>query len=267
MNRVSIKAHPAASATSRRTAWRTAPALVRLGPGEVHIWQVALDASPRGAALEATLSDDERARASRFHFAETRSRFVAGRSALRDILARYGRGSDEQPVTSDSPPAPTGGRSLVEPDGLHFNFTRSGPLALCAVGRTELLGVDLEQIRPIPEAGAITQSHFSKREQELLASLGEPPESLAFQRAFYATWTRKEAFIKALGLGLAQPLDSFSVTLLPGQRPRLLEVPDGRPAAWTLRAFSPAPGYEAALAIRMTRVRLVFWTWARPSSS
>ncbi len=260
MRQQSIKARSAAKDTRTRTAWRTGPALARLGPGEVHIWQVALDASPPGSALEATLSDDERARASRFHFAETRSRFVAGRRALRDILARYGRG----PKTAGDLRFATGRygrRSLVEPEGVHFNFTRSGPLALCAVGRTELLGVDLERIRPIPEAGSITQSHFSKREQDLLASLGVPPESLAFQRAFYATWTRKEAFIKALGLGLAQPLDSFSVTLLPGQRPRLLEVPDGRPTAWTLRAFSPAPGYEAALAIRTVRVRLVFWTW------
>ena len=230
---------------------------------------MALDASPRDTTLEATLADDERARASRFHLAETRNRFVAGRSAVRDILARYGRGPSRTKTAGDLRFATGryGRRALVEPDGVHFNFTRSGALALCAVGRTELLGVDLEQLRPIPEAGAITRSHFSTREQDLLASLGEPHESLAFQRAFYATWTRKEAFIKALGLGLAQPLDSFSVTLLPGQRPRLLEVPDGRPTAWTLRAFSPAPGYEAAVAIRMTGVRLVFWTWARPSSS
>jgi 4'-phosphopantetheinyl transferase len=226
---------------------------------------VALDASPSEATLEATLSEEERARASRFHFAETRNRFVAGRSALRGILARYGRGAETAGDLRFAT-GPYGRPSLVEPEGLHFNFTRSGPLALCAVGRTELLGVDLEQIRPIPEAGSITKSHFSKREQALLASLGAPPESLLFQRAFYATWTRKEAVIKALGLGLAQPLDSFSVTPLPGQRPRLLEVPDGRPATWTLRAFSPAPGYEAALAIRMTGVRLVFWTWAQRSS-
>jgi 4'-phosphopantetheinyl transferase len=227
----------------------------------VHVWQVALDAGPSGAALEATLADDERARASRFHYTQARDRFVAGRGALRDILARY-RGAPEAAGELRFATGRYGRRSLVEPDGVHFNFSRSGPLALCAVGRTELLGVDLEQIRPIPEAASITRSHFSKREQDLLASLGEPPESLAFQRAFYATWTRKEAFIKALGLGLQQPLDSFSVTLLPGQRPRLLEVPDGRPAAWTLRAFSPAPGFEAALAIRTTGVRLVFWTWA-----
>lgn len=245
--------------------WRTAPALVKLGRGEVHIWKVALDASAGAAAHEVTLSEEERARASRFHFAETRNRFVAGRSAMRDILARYGRGARTRSAGElRFATGPNGRPSLMEPDGLHFNFTRSGPLALCALGRTELLGVDLEQIRPIPEAGSITRSHFSRREQELLASLGKPHESLAFQRAFYATWTRKEAFIKALGLGLAQPLDSFSVTLLPGQRPRLLEVPDGRPAAWTLRAFSPARGYEAALAIRMTGVRLVFWAWTRP---
>jgi 4'-phosphopantetheinyl transferase len=258
-----MTAHATRGTPARR--WRTAPADLRLGRSDVHVWLVDLDRAPAGAAAsaEATLSPDERARATRFRFEPLRRRFVNGRIAMRGILSRYlgrykGVGT---PAELRFAYGPHGRPALAERRSLHFNFTRSGPLALCAVARTALLGIDLEQIRPIPEAGSITQSHFSKREQELLASLGEAPETLAFQRAFYATWTRKEAFIKALGLGLAQPLDAFSVTLLPGQRPRLLEVPKGRPETWTLRAFSPAPGYEAALAIRALRVRLAFWMW------
>ena len=244
-------------------AWRTPPASVKLGAAEVHVWRVPLDVG--APATAATLSDEERARASRFHFEQTRSRFIAGRSAVRDILARY-TPDRRAPGELRFVTGPYGRPALAEPDGPRFNFSRSGPLGLCAVGANPTMGVDLELIRPIPEAGSITRSHFSPREQELLASLHEPPESLAFQAAFYATWTRKEAFIKALGLGLAQPLDSFSVTMLPHQRPRLLEVPDGQPAAWTLRAFTPAPGYEGALAIRAGGVRLLFWTWTPPAA-
>lgn len=205
------------------------------------------------------LSADERARASRLRAEPLRRRFVNGRIAMRDILGRYlgVRAPGDLRFLYGAHGRP----SLAERNGPHFNFTRSGPLALCAVARSPTVGVDLELVRPIPEAESIARTHFSAREQALLASLEVPPESAGFQQAFYDTWTRKEAFIKALGLGLAQPLDAFSVTLLPVQRPRLLEVPTGRPAEWTLRAFSPAAGYQAALAIRARGVKLQFWRW------
>ncbi|HXU06062.1 MAG TPA: 4'-phosphopantetheinyl transferase superfamily protein [Polyangia bacterium] len=227
----------------------------------MHVWLVDLDAP---ADADATLSADERARAARFRVEAVRRRFVNGRIAMRDILSRYtdGRG----PADLEFAYGPHGRPSLAGRSEPHFNFTRSGSLALCAVARIRDVGVDIEQVRPIPEAGPITRSHFSAREQALLASLDVPSESDVFQQAFYDTWTRKEAFIKAIGLGLAQPLDAFSVTMLPGQRPRLLEVPRGRPTAWTLRAFSPVAGYQAALAIRARGVTLRFWRWNAPGN-
>jgi 4'-phosphopantetheinyl transferase len=261
-----MKAHPASNGTPT-PRWRTAPAHIDLGRGQVHVWLVDLDrdlAAGAPAKPEATLSADECARASRLRLPPVRSRFVNGRIAMRDILARYhGVGA---PGDLRFAYGPHGRPSLAGRHAPHFNFTRSGPLALCAVARVRDVGVDLEQVRPIPEAGPITRRYFSAREQALLASLDVPPESAAFQQAFYDGWTRKEAFIKALGLGLAQPLDAFSVALLPSQRPRLLDTPSGRPAAWSLRAFSPAAGYQAALAIRARGVKLLFWRW-RPKPS
>ena len=258
-----MKAYPASNGTPA-PRWRAAPAQLRLGRGQVDVWLVELDRDPPAtgtpARPEAALSAGERARASRLRSEALRRRFVNGRIAVRGILGRYhGVGA---PGDLQFRYGAQGRPILAERNGPHFNFTRSGPLALCAVARSPTVGVDLELVRPIPEATSITRQFFSAREQALLASLDVPAESAAFQQAFYDTWTRKEAFIKALGLGLAQPLDAFSVTMLPGQRPRLLEVPTGRPAAWTLRAFSPAAGYQAALAIRARGVKLRFWRWS-----
>jgi 4'-phosphopantetheinyl transferase len=256
-----MKAYRASNGTPA-PRWRAAPAHVRLGRGQVHVWLVELDRDPPATEVpERALSADERARASRLRSEPLRRRFVNGRIAMRGILGRYhGIGA---PGDLQFHYGAHGRPSLAERSGPHFNFTRSGPLALCAVARSPTVGVDLELVRPIPEAASLTREYFSVREQASLASLEVSAESAAFQQAFYDTWTRKEAFIKALGLGLAQPLDAFSVTLLPGQRPRLLEVPTGRglPAAWTLRAFSPAVGYQAALAIRARGVKLRFWRW------
>ena len=262
-NADAMRAYSASNGT-RAPRWRAAPADIRLGRGEVHVWLVDLDGDPpaagRPATLEDALSADERARASRLRSEPLGRRFVAGRIAMRSILGRYpGVGA---PRDLQFAYGPHGRPSLAERNGPHFNFTRSGPLALCAVARTPAVGVDVECVRAIPEAASMTRQYFSAREQASLASLDMPPESAVFQQAFYDAWTRKEAFIKALGLGLAQPLDAFSVTLLPGRRPRLLEVPNGRPSAWTLRAFSPAAGYQAALAIRARGVTLRFWRWS-----
>ena len=238
----------------------------------VDVWLVELErdsASPRdatdarstsdAAANDATLSADERARAQRFASDELRRLFIRGRVAVRDILSRYldARAPDELRFAYN----PYGRPRLLDGRGLGFNFTRSGPLALCAVARTREVGIDLEEVRGIPEAGSIVTRFFSVRERELLAKLDAPLDSASFNEAFYAGWTRKEAFIKALGLGLAQPLDSFSVSLLPRQRPRLLQVPNGSPRAWTLHAFRPAPGYTAALAIHARPIHPRFFRW------
>jgi 4'-phosphopantetheinyl transferase len=189
-----------ASYRTRAPRWRAAPADIKLGRGEVHLWLVDLDGDPP-ATLEDALSADERARASRLSSEVLRRRFAAGRIAVRAILARYpGVGV---PRDLQFAYGPHGRPTLADRNGPHFNFARSGPVALCAVARTAAVGVDVECVRAIPEAAAITRQYFSAREQTSLASLDASPESAMFQQTFYDAWTRKEAFIKALGLGLA----------------------------------------------------------------
>jgi 4'-phosphopantetheinyl transferase len=181
-----------ASNGTRAPRWRAAPADIRLGRGEVHVWLVDLDGDPpaagRPATLEDALSADERARASRLRSEPLRRRFVAGRIAMRSILGRYpGVGA---PRDLQFAYGPHGRPSLAARNGPHFNFTRSGPLALCAVARTTAVGVDVECVRAIPEAASITRQYFSAREQAALASLDMPPESAVGYQAALAIRAR-----------------------------------------------------------------------------
>jgi 4'-phosphopantetheinyl transferase len=110
------------------------------------------------------------------------------------------------------------------------------------------VGVDLERVRPLADAAAIAERFFAPRETAALLALPEAER----ERAFFACWTRKEAFIKATGEGLSRPLDEFEVAFRPGEPARVTRVGDdpGEAALWSLLGFEPAPGFLGALAAR-----------------
>jgi 4'-phosphopantetheinyl transferase len=234
-----------------------APTLAR---GEVHVWRAWLDLAPEQASrLAAILDEDERERAARFRLEGHRQRFVAAHGALRSILAlylgcpaaslRFGHGPRGKPLILDPGDSPD----------LRFNLAHSGDLAVCALAQGAEVGADVEAIRSLPDSDAIVARFFSAREQAMLWELspGEREES------FFLGWTRKEAYLKALGDGLARPLSGFSVTVRPGEPARLLEV-EGQPhevERWSLVALHPATGYAAALAVEGPLRRVVQWSW------
>ncbi|WP_226781557.1 4'-phosphopantetheinyl transferase family protein [Oceaniglobus trochenteri] len=199
----------------------------------VDLWRWRLDdPDPR------SLSPDERARAARFVHDRDRDRFVAGRARLRAILAGYlgcapgdiafGYGAHGRPRVA----------------GVHFNLSHTGDLAQLAVSRDLVPGVDIETVAPIDMA--VARAHFSANEVQALCAL---PEG-ARLAAFYRCWTRKEAFLKALGTGLSTDLHSFAVTLAPGEPPAVLSCAGGDAGAWRLFDLAPAPGVAGALALR-----------------
>ena len=123
-------------------------------------------------------------------------------------------------------------------------MSHSAELALVAIGRDVEMGVDVESVRAMHDADDIASRFFSAREAAQLRSL---PDAVR-NEAFFACWTRKEAYLKALGSGLAKPLDEFEVAFAPGEAAALVVYGDERETArWTLRALSPAPGYTGAL--------------------
>jgi 4'-phosphopantetheinyl transferase len=208
---------------------------------EIHVWQAGLD---REAAelgqLEATLSPDETARADRFHFANDRSRFVAARGLLRELLGAYLQQSPaglEFSYGQHGKPALSGTSASGE---LCFNLSHSSGLAVYAIARSRTLGIDVEHLRADSAGEDIARRYFSGREVSDLQTLAADERV----EGFFRCWTRKEAYLKATGMGLQIPLDSFSVSLLPGQPAEFLGGVDPR---WHLAAHQPAADYASAV--------------------
>ena len=220
---------------------------------DVHLWPLVLDGTAiRQDHYEPLLSTDEAARAVRFHFARDRRRFVAGRGTLRMILARYKDVSRrELRFTYGSAGKPSLAAQL-DGQGLEFNLSHCDHMGLLAVARHRVLGVDIERIRPARDLRALASRFFAPEEVTALESL---PASL-YAQAFFACWTRKEAFLKALGAGLTVPLDDFVVSVDPGKPARLLST-RWRPREadrWSLTDIVVGPDFRAALAIAGKRL-------------
>lgn len=216
--------------------------------GEVAVWAVALDPpADEVAALARLLSADEAERAARFRFDRHRRRFTVGRGALRVLLGRY-LGVPPRDVAFTY--GEKGKPALAAPDlaeTLRFNLSNSEELALVAFCRGTEVGADVERLRPMPDGLEIAERFFSAAERRALAA--QPPRER--DRAFFRCWTRKEAYLKAVGDGITAPLDAFDVTLAAGEAARMLAIDGdpGRAAAWELVHVEPAPGYLGALAL------------------
>lgn len=233
------------------------PADFNLPAAELHVWQIPRDVPEKELArLEGLLSAGERERAGRFHFERDRRRFVAGRGALRLILAAYLQREPAE-VSFDTGPR---GKPAVAGDSPHFNLAHSDALAVLAVTRAGPVGVDIERIRPMDDLDRLVQRCFSAAERAELAAL--PAEDRL--RGFFTGWVRKEAFLKAAGVGLAMPLDGFDVPLRPGSPPCLLRL-EGEPlapAAWSFHDLLLPGDYLGAAACRGRIESLRHRTWA-----
>ncbi len=225
------------------------------------VWHTSLDLQrdppPQAAKL---LSGSERERAAAMATVPGR-RFAAARIALRRLLAGY-LGTAPGSIHIAYGPH---GRPHLETAGatsiLHFNLSHSGDRALFAFGSAPL-GVDLERIRAVPLAERLAERFFAPGERRTLGRTA-PHEQ---QPAFFACWTRKEAYLKAAGGALAPSFKLFEVAFVPGQRPAIL-ASDGSPRSeWSLKHLEPEPGWVGALAIRRPACVLRCWRLAAETS-
>jgi 4'-phosphopantetheinyl transferase len=244
--------------------WIPPPSRVHLEEGEVHVWRASLDLPQQELErLREALSPEERERAARFRVPQVQARFTAGRAILRDILGRYlGR----QPSALSFGYRKQGKPFLLPSPGqedLRFNLSHSHALALYGITRAREIGVDLEQVRQDREHEKLAKRFFSPEEAAALQAL--PPEHRV--AAFFHCWTRKEAYLKARGEGLAIPLASFEVSLAPGEPAALLSVADdpAETGRWSLEALDPGPGFAAALAVEGEPAELRMWRWLAAS--
>ncbi|CAH0342918.1 4'-phosphopantetheinyl transferase superfamily protein [Rhizobium sp. CECT 9324] len=211
----------------------------------IDIWSWSLDMpSGEDTKFGTCLSHDELERASRFVRSDDTRRYIAGRTGLRSILGRYldTAPSDISFSYSES------GKPGIQSTGarpLEFNLSHSGDQALLAVSRQFVLGVDIEQIKPIAED--VAGHFFSAAECSELKAYPDQGR----MSAFYRCWTRKEAFVKAQGAGLSLALDCFDVSLSPQRQHTLLRLDPsvGSSQDWVFLTISVANGFCAVAAI------------------
>ena len=237
----------------------------RLGPGELHLWAAAFgEFGDRLPELRALLTESEKARAEKFKFARDRDRYLIRHGLLRLILGRY---LHQDPSAIDFRVGASGKPEVRIAAGgaaLFFNASHSAEIALWAIASACPVGVDIERVREIPDIEKIARRFFHPRETATLMAL--PPD--ARLAAFHACWTRKEAFLKTTGEGIAQGVAKVEVTLAPGDAAAVVSIAEDSSARerWQLHSFSPASGYVGCVAYENKASALTLSQWRAPRS-
>lgn len=237
--------------------WKMPPELLVARHDEVHVWRAFLNIAPAWVQnLSWILSIDERKRADQFRFQKDRQDFIVARALLRMILGRYLRKRPDQVRFEYG----SYGKPFLAGEGdkeLSFNLSHSQGLVLYAITRGRQIGVDVECVRDNRDTEAIARRFFSPQEIAAIESLPEPIR----QRAFFACWTRKEAYLKARGDGLSVAMDSFSVSVSPGEPALLLNAQNDtqESSRWSLADLDPDSRYVGALAVEGCHWRLNCW--------
>jgi 4'-phosphopantetheinyl transferase len=239
---------------------RHSQSLLDLTPDSVHVWSGSQDQHPDAiSGFYQILSPDEQEKASRFKYEIHRLHFIAAHGMLRRLLGNYLRVSPGQVRFLKSKYDKPFLSEEFEASRLKFNMSHSGGRVMLAFAIGRELGIDVEQIRPDFGTQEIAERFFSRSETEKLRSL---PVSVQAE-AFFNCWTRKEAFIKAIGEGLSCPLDRFDVTLAPGEPAMLLATRvEGQPASrWSMQSLDAPDGYKAAIVVEGQGWNLSVESW------
>lgn len=235
--------------------WQPAQSILAIVPGEVHIWRFRLDIW--GDCLERLaelLSEDEADRASRYRFDRDRRRFIVHRALVRLVIAGLINASPRRLAFEL---LPAGKPTIKSEAGLEFNSSDTAELGVVAAAIGSPLGIDVEWVRSDMDHLRVAERFFSSAERRALQAVVLQQRS----KAFFLAWTRKEAYIKALGAGLSLPLNRFDVSLTPGEPARLLAAGDGLPGPdeWQLMNLDVGHGCAGALCMPVGNWTLRLW--------
>lgn len=234
-----------------QSLWLNPPADLKLETNEAHIWAMRIDAENVWQVSE-LLSPDERARAARFHFERDRRRYMASRGVLRVLLGDYLQIAAEKirfEYGEFGKPAVSGEKEIK------FNLSHSGDVALFSFTRQREIGVDIEQIKPDCINQAMLDQTLTEQEKNFYYALSVESRS----EFFFECWTRKEAYMKACGLGLT--LSPCEIETLSFTNESFDAGAGYRPSGWSIRSVPFVPdNVKAALAIEGDYCpRLRFW--------
>jgi 4'-phosphopantetheinyl transferase len=223
----------------------------RLGQGAVHVWRIDVRRSEEVMRrLRATLTRDEEERAARFRFDRDRGSFECTRGALRILTGAY-LGIDPADVRFDYD-----AKGKPSTKGLSFNVSHAGDLAVAAFARCGRVGVDVEVMDAAVELRTLARRFFSEPENAVLEEL----EGDALVRGFYACWTRKEAFVKAVGEGVSL-LERVEVAVHGPARVLSVDGDVGAAAGWSMADLAAGEGYAGAVVADGADVAVELWDW------
>ncbi len=247
--------------------WPPGPDAPVLSPGDVHLWLFTTRATENEReCLRSLLADDELARAGRFRLDHLARRYVVGHGRLRRLLAAY---IESEPTDIRFVTGPHGKPAMApeqNPQGVAFSFAHSEETCLAGIASGRSIGVDVEAYRDRLDMDLIVRRQFAPAEASKFDRVRGAGQR---QDAFYACWTRKEAYIKARGEGLAAGLDSFEVSFLPGEANRIVASSRGSEECerWEVIPLDLGPRLAGACVVERPVESVSYWTFdaCRPS--
>ncbi|MBP0020247.1 MAG: 4'-phosphopantetheinyl transferase superfamily protein [Cyanobacteria bacterium SBLK] len=221
--------------------WQLLPEIFRSPDREVRVWRCNIKFPPVTVeALEKLLEEEEQAKAKRFHFSKDRDRYILGRGLLRLLLGHYLQQDPQSLQFAYS----AKGKPFLKDEAVQFNLSHSGDLIVLGMSRDRAIGVDVEQIHPLPDALKLARRFFCEAEWEKIRTL---PSNLT-SRAFFTAWTRKEAFLKATGDGIAG-LKDVEVSLLPDEPIQIYRIAGKIAKGWQLQSLDLGEEYVGAMVV------------------
>ena len=243
-----------------KTGWANAVPNGIISSNKVHIWRYyPEETNSQMETLQDTLSADELARSEKFHFEKDRKKFILTRGILRKLLGCY-LNKNPQQIRFDYT---SFGKPFLaidsENSNISFNLTHSGEIVLYAISCNQELGIDVEQVRDHTDVMAIAKRFFSQREIGQMEKANEKNRT----QLFFRYWTRKEAFVKALGKGVSFPMERLDVSLINKFLPIIkLPAENNETAYLNVKDLFPGDGYVAAIATEVNDPEISCWHYS-----
>ena len=217
--------------------WQSPPDTIQLSATHIHVWLASLVVSEEQQQYYySLLSIDEQQRADKFCVVLPQQRFIVARGMLRELLARY---LPEQPLVFQYGEY---GKPYLANEPLYFNLSHAEEQLIIAVSYASPLGIDVEYNLRRTDRQLISEHVFTQQEQQYLLRIPESQQC----SAFFHCWTRKEAYIKAIGQGVFANLNTLPTTLANGQANQALV--DEQQQCWKIIDLPTIDGYKMALA-------------------
>lgn len=234
--------------------WKYPPKNLKINATEIHIWKTHLEQSAIDFKESFDiLNEEEKIKAQRFRFEKHQQRFTIARSSLRRILSLYLWISHQKIDFQYNAYGKPQLLDNINKINLQFNVSHSENIAIYGITCHNLIGVDIEYMRPMAEAENLAKRFFSQKEFEQISKLPSAEQD----REFFQLWTGKEAYLKAIGKGISGGLEKVEIS--PHEPRKFIRLPESNPNNYNLVYLTPENNYLAAIAVENKQQNYQYW--------